>query len=147
MPTFGSSMYDKFGAKYTIHSLVYAMWTVVPAIYNVFTAPHIQVSIIKWMSLPCYWRYVGNSMRLILQSWCQIQRISTSLRYLNCCPGHIQCSYISVYSGFSIQLNVSALLLEISRHFNARYTAILVPNTAHILQITLCELWSRPYAM
>jgi hypothetical protein len=56
---------------------------------------------------------------------------------------HIQCIYSSEYSGFNIQLNVSALVLEISRKFNARYTARLVPNTAHILQFTLCELWSR----
>jgi hypothetical protein len=147
MPTFGSAMYYKFGAKYSIHSPVYAMWTVVPARYNVFTALHIQVSIINWMSLSCYWRYVDNSMRLILQSWCQIQRTSTSLRYLNCCPGHIQCSYSSAYSGFNIQLNLPALLLEIWRHLEARYIATLVPYIAHTLQFTLCGLWSRIYTM
>jgi hypothetical protein len=49
------------------------------------------------------------------------------------------------YSGFNIQLIVSALLLEISRLSNARYTAKLVPNTAHILQFTPRDLWSRPY--
>jgi hypothetical protein len=84
-------------------------------------------------------------MRVILHSWCQIQRISSSLRYVNCGPGHIQCNYSSIYSDFNIHLNVSALLLEISRQFTARYTANLVPNTAHILQFMLCELWSRPY--
>jgi hypothetical protein len=84
-------------------------------------------------------------MHVILQTWCQIQRTSSSFRYVNSNPGHIQCIYSSAYSDLNIQLNVSALQLEISRQFNVRYTAILVPNTAHILQFTLCELWSRPY--
>jgi hypothetical protein len=86
-------------------------------------------------------------MSVILQTWCQLQRTSSSFRYANCGPGHIQCIYSSAYSDFNIHLNVSALLLEISRQFNARYTANLVPNTAHILQFTLCELWSRTYTI
>jgi hypothetical protein len=138
-------------------------------------------------------------MRVILQTWCQIQRTSSSIRYVNCGPGHIQCNYSSAYSGsnielnvspllleisrqinarytakiahnrqsttcelwprhiqciysstyscFNIRLNVSSLLLEISRQCNARYTASLVSNTAHTLRFTLCELWSRPYTM
>jgi hypothetical protein len=52
---------------------------------------------------------------------------------------HIQC--------FNIQLYVSALQLQISRQFNARYTAITVPNKPHILQFAQCELWSRPYTI
>jgi hypothetical protein len=51
----------------------------------------------------------------------------------------------SIYSDFNIHLNVSAMLLHISRQFNARYTANLLPNTVHILQFMLCEMWSRPY--
>jgi hypothetical protein len=64
---------------------------------------------------------------------------------VNCGPWHIQCSYSSEYSGFNIQLNVSALLFEISEQYNAHCTASLVPNTAHILQFALSELWYRPY--
>jgi hypothetical protein len=86
-------------------------------------------------------------MSVTLQTWCQIQRTPYSLRYVDCGPGNLQCIYSSAYSGFSIQLNVSALLLEVSRQFSARYTASMVPNTAQILQFTLCELWSRPYTM
>jgi hypothetical protein len=86
-------------------------------------------------------------MRVILQTWCQIQSTSSSLRYVNCGPGHIQCIYISAYSGFIIQLNVAPLLLEVSRQINARYTAHLVPNAAHIAQSTLCELRTRTYTM
>jgi hypothetical protein len=84
-------------------------------------------------------------MRVILQHRCHIQRTSSSFRYVNSDPGHIQCIYCSAYSGLNIQLNVSALQLEITRQFNVRYTANLVPNTAKILQFTQCVLWSRTY--
>jgi hypothetical protein len=84
------------------------------------------------------------SMSVILLTWCQIQPTSSGISFVNCGPGHIHCIYSTAYSAFNIHLNVSALLLEIPRQFNARYTAFLVPNTAHILQFTLCDLWSRP---
>jgi hypothetical protein len=84
-------------------------------------------------------------MRVILQTWCQIQRTSSSLRYVNRGPGHIQSTCSSGYSDFNIHVNVSALLLYIQRQFNARYTANLVPNTAYIVQFTLCGLWPRTY--
>jgi hypothetical protein len=87
--TFRSPFYCKFGAKYSAHHPVYPMWTAVPGIYNVITAPHIQC--------------------------------------------------------INIQLNVSALLMDMSRKFHESYTAIWVPNTAHILQFTQCVLWSRTY--
>jgi hypothetical protein len=123
------------------------MCNVVPDIYNTFTAPHIQTSIFIWTYLRCYWKYLDNSIVVILQTWCQIQRTSSGLRYVNYDPGHIQCIYNSISSDFNIHLNVSALLLYISRQFNARYTANMLPNTAHILQFMLCELWSRTYTM
>jgi hypothetical protein len=145
--TIQSSLYCKLGAKYSAHPPVYAMWTMVPDIYNAFTPPHIQTSIFIWTYLRCYCTYLGNSMRVILQTSCQIQCATSCLRYVNCGPGHIQCSYISAYSGFNIQLNVSATLLETSRQFNVRYTANLEPNTAHIFRFILCWLWSRPYTM
>jgi hypothetical protein len=197
------ALHLKFGAKYSAHPPVHAMWTIVADIYNVFTAPHIEASIFNVTYLRCYWWYLDHSMSSILQSRCQIQRTSPRLRYVycgpdisnittvphiqdsifnwtylrcyciyadisvrvelqiwcqiqrttsgscyvNCVPRHLQCIYSSAYSGFNIQLNVSALLFEISRQFNARYTARLVPNIAHVLQFTLCVLWSRPYTM
>jgi hypothetical protein len=110
------------------------MWTVVPNIYNVFTARHIQASIFNCTDLSCYWWYIDNSMCAILPTWCQIRRICRRLRYVNCGPGHIQRNNSSTYSGFNIQLNVSPPLLEIYRQFSVGYTAILVANTAHILQ-------------
>jgi hypothetical protein len=82
-------------------------------------------------------------MSVILQYWCQIQRTFRGLRYVNCGPRHIQCNYSYVYSGFNIQVTQYAQLLEISRYFDAPYTENLMSNTAHILQPTLCELWSR----
>jgi hypothetical protein len=141
------AIYCTLGAKYSAHPPVDAIWTVVPDICNVVTAPHIQASIFNWTYLRCYCRYIDNSMRLKLQTWCQIQHTSSSFRYVNSDPGHIQCFYSSAYSGLNIQLNVSALQLEISLQFNVRYTANLVPNTAHILQLTLCELRSKSYTM
>jgi hypothetical protein len=119
------------------------MSTVVTVVYNVITVTYIQASIIKWTCQRSYWRCSDISMRVILQIWCQIHRTSSSLRCVNCAPGHIQRNYSSAYSGFNIQMNITVLLFEISRQFNARYNANLLPNTAHVLQLTLCELCSR----
>jgi hypothetical protein len=145
--TIRCALFWKLDAMYSAHPPVFAVWTVDPDIYNVITAPHIQSSIFSWTYLLCYWRYLDNSMRVIVQTWSQIQRTSSRLYNVYCGPGHIQYIYSSIYSDFNIHLNVSALLLEISRQFNARYTANLVPNTAHIIQFTLWELWSRTYTM
>jgi hypothetical protein len=147
IPILRSALYCKFGVKYSSHRPVYGVWSVVPAIYKVFTAPYIEASIFNWMHLRRYWRCLDNLMLVILHSWCQIQRTSSSLRYVNCGPGHMQCNYSSEYSGFNIQLNVSALLLEISRQLHACYTGNLVLNIANFFQFTLCELWSRAYTV
>jgi hypothetical protein len=42
-------------------------------------------------------------------------------------------------------MKVAPLLLEVSRQFNARYTAFVVLNTGHIVEFTLFGLWSRTY--
>jgi hypothetical protein len=93
------ALYYKLGAKYSAHPPFYTMWTV---------DPHIQATIFNWTYLRCNWRYLDNSMLVILRTWCQIQRTSSRFRYVNSGPGHIQCIYSSAYSGFNIQLNVSA---------------------------------------
>jgi hypothetical protein len=77
----------------------------------------------------------------------QKQRTSTSWHNVNCGPGHIQSIYSSAFSGHNIQLNVSALLLEIRRQFKACCTTNFAPNAVHIPQITLCELWSGKYTI
>jgi hypothetical protein len=118
------------------------MWTVDPEIYIVITVPHILASIFKWTNLHWYWRYLVNSMCVMLQTRCQILRTTTSLRNVNCGPGYIQCIYSSAYSDINIHLNVPALLLEISRQFNERCAAHSMPNTARKHQFTQCELWS-----
>jgi hypothetical protein len=51
---------SKHGAKYSAQPPVYAMCTVVPDIYKVFTAPHIQATIFIWTNLRCNWRYLDN---------------------------------------------------------------------------------------
>jgi hypothetical protein len=145
--TYRCALHCKFGVKYSPYRPVYAVWSVVPDVYNAFTAPHIQTTMFIWTYLSCYWRYLDNSIVVIMQTWCQIKRTSSRLRYVNCGPGRIQYIYSSAHSDFNIHLNVSALLLEISRQSNARHTANLAPNTAHILRFRQCELWSRTYAM
>jgi hypothetical protein len=123
------------------------MWTVVPVLYNAFTAPHIQNSIFIWTYLRCYCRYLENPMRVKMQTCCPIQRTTASLRSVNCGPGHILCKYSCVYSGFNTKLNVSPPLFEICRQFNGPYTANIMPNIAHILQFPPCELWCPIYTM
>jgi hypothetical protein len=86
-------------------------------------------------------------MRVILHSWCQIQRTSSSFRYVNSGAARIQCIYSSAYSILNIRLNVSALLLEICQHLHACYSANFVPNTEPNLRFALCELWSRTNTM
>jgi hypothetical protein len=109
------------------------------SIYSDFNI-HLNVSaLLLYISRQFNARFTANLL--------QIQRTSSSLCYVTCAPGHIQSIFSTAYLGFNIHVNVSALLLEISRQFNARYTANLVPNTAHILRFTLSELWSRTYTM
>jgi hypothetical protein len=102
--TIQCALYCKLFAKYNAHPPVYALWTVVPTISKVLTAPHIQALILNSRQLPCYCRYLDNSMRVILHSWCQIQRTSTSLRYATCGPGQIQSIFSSAYLGLNFQL-------------------------------------------
>jgi hypothetical protein len=96
------ALYCKLCAKYSARPSVYAMWTVVPTIYKVLSAPHIWTSIFNCRQLPFYWRYLDYSMRVILHSWCQIQRTSSRLRYVTCGPGHIQGIFSTSYLGFNI---------------------------------------------
>jgi hypothetical protein len=91
------------------------------------------------ISRPFNERYSANSMP-------NTAHIPSS-RCVNCGPGRLQSIYSSAYLGFNIQLYVSALLLVISRQRDARYTTNFGPNIAHILPLTLCELWSRSYTM
>jgi hypothetical protein len=97
VPTCRCALNFKFGAKYRAHLPIYSMWTVVPDICNIFTAPDLKASIFNWTCLRCYWRYLDNSLRVIQQTLCQIRRTSSNLRYVNCCPGHMQYIYSSGY--------------------------------------------------
>jgi hypothetical protein len=98
------ALYCKLGAKYSAHRPVNVVWNLVPDIYKVFTAPHIYASIFSCRQLRCYSRFHMKSMPVILQTWCQIQRVSSRLRNVNCGPGHIQSIYSSWWSGHNIQL-------------------------------------------
>jgi hypothetical protein len=113
-------------------------------IQSIFSIAYIGFNI-QLKVAPLLFEVSDASISVILQTWWQLQRTSSSFRYVISGPAHIQFIYSSAHSNFNIHLNVSELLLEISRQFNARYTANLVPNTAHILRFTLCELSSRTY--
>jgi hypothetical protein len=62
----------KLGVKYSAHPPVYAMCTVAPDIYKVFTAPHSLTTIFNCTWLRSYYRYADIWMRVILQHWCNI---------------------------------------------------------------------------
>jgi hypothetical protein len=71
--TIQCALYCKLDAKFRAQPPFYAMCTLVPDMYNAITVPHMQASIFSWTYLSCYWRYIDNSMCVILQSWCQIR--------------------------------------------------------------------------
>jgi hypothetical protein len=148
MPRFGCALCCNIGAIYIAHTLQFMQCGLWSRTYTMNIHLHIfriQYST-KRICAAC-WRYVDNSVSLILQSWCQIQRSSSSLRHVTCGPGHVQSIYSSAYICFNIRWNVSALLLAIIGHFEARYTANWEPNIAHIIRFTPCGLWSRTYTM
>jgi hypothetical protein len=82
-------------------------------------------------------------MRVIHHICCQMQPKSSRLFYVNSGPRQIQYSYISCYSGFHIQFNVSPLRLVVYRQIDACYTSHLLLNTGHNIQFMLCQLCSR----
>jgi hypothetical protein len=139
--------YCKFGAKSSAHHPVYPMWTVVPDIYNVITAGVFRLqysseriwaaiwymSTIQW-AWYCKFGAKYSTHPPVYASWTVVPDIYNAFT-----APHIQC--------FNIQLNVSALQLQISRQFRACCTTNLVPNTAHILHFSLCEQWSRTYTL
>jgi hypothetical protein len=53
------------------------------------------------------------------------------------------CSFAD--SVFFILLNVSPLVLVICRQFDVRYTRHMLPNTAPISRLVLCQLWPPSY--
>jgi hypothetical protein len=77
-------------------------------------------------------------MRVILHSWCQIQRTSYRLRYATCGPGHIQSIFSTAYLGFNIHVNVRCCLrytdicmrviLQIWCHIQSTYPGLRYVN-------------------
>jgi hypothetical protein len=82
-------------------------------------------------------------VRVIHHICCQIQCVSSCLRYVNHGPGQIKYSYISCYSGCNIELNVLPSIFVICRQLNARYNPHSTPNTGHNIRFALWQLWSR----
>jgi hypothetical protein len=118
-----SALYSTFTAKYRAQQLVCAMSTLVLVKPNKVIVLLVRASIFNWTYLRCDWWFIDKSMRVILHSCCQIMRASSCIRYVNHCPGRIKYIYISCYSGFNIQLNVSPLRLVVYRQIDACYTS------------------------
>jgi hypothetical protein len=136
----------QFNTRYTQHLLpkcraqypVFAILTLVPVKSNIITVLAIQASIFNWTYLWRCWWYIDNSVRFILHIWFRIQSTISGSRYCISGAGKIQYNYISWYSVYNIQFNVSSSTLDICRQFNAHYTSHLLPNATYVLQIRLC---------
>jgi hypothetical protein len=81
--------------------------------------------------------YLGNSMCVIIPSWCRIHCTSLGLVYINTGPCHVIWFCCCLYTGISNQHNVSPSLFDISRQFDVRYNPFLVPHTPHVIRIGL----------
>jgi hypothetical protein len=107
-----------------------------------FNIVHIQVSVIIIMYLPRYLTYLGNSMCVIIPSWCRIHCTSFGLVHINTGPCHVIWFYCCSYTGISNQHNVSPSLFNISKYFDVRYNPFLVPYTMHVTRIIPYKHWA-----
>jgi hypothetical protein len=150
--TIQCALYYKLGEKYSARPPVYAMWTVVPDIYNAFKAPHIQTSIFNWSYLRCYWRYRDNATRVILQTWSQIKRTSSSLRNVKCGPGHMQCIYSSAYSVLQYSTericaaigDITTIQFMLYYKLGAKYSAHPPVFAMWTLNPVICNVFTAP---
>jgi hypothetical protein len=107
-----------------------------------FTVFHIQVQVINVTYLRRYLTYLGNSMCVIIPSWCRINYTSLGLVHINTGPFHVIWFYCCSYTGISNQHNVSPSLFHISRQFDVRYNPFLVPYTQHVTRISPYKHWT-----
>jgi hypothetical protein len=109
--------------------------------YN-FTDVHIQVSVIIITYLRRYSTYLGNSMCVVITSWCRIHCTSLGLFHINTGPCHVIWFYCCSYTGISNQHNVSPSLFDISMQFGVSYNPLLVPHTPHVTPFGLYLNWT-----
>jgi hypothetical protein len=91
---------------------------------------------------PSYLTYLGNSMCLIIHSWCRLHCKSLWLVYINTEPSHVIWFYYCSYTGISKHHNVSLSLFDISRQFDVRYNPFLVPYSLHVTRIIPYKHWT-----
>jgi hypothetical protein len=89
-----------------------------------------------------YLTYLGNSMCLIIHSWCRLHCKSLGLVCINIGPSHVIWFYCCLYTGINNHHNVSPSLFDISRQFDVRYNALLVPYTQHVTRVSTYKHWS-----
>jgi hypothetical protein len=102
-----------------------------------FIVVHIQVPVINITFLRRQMTYPGNSMCVIIPSWCRIHCTSLGLVYINTGPCHVIWFYCCSYTGISNQHILSPSLFDISRQFDVRYKPLLVPYTPRVTRIGL----------
>jgi hypothetical protein len=114
----------------------------VPVTLYDFTVVHIQVKVIVITYLRRYLTFLGNSMCVIIPSWCRIHYTSIGLVHIITGPFHVIWFYCCSYTGISNHHNVSPSLFHISWQFDVRYIPFLVPNTLHVDRMSPYKHWT-----
>jgi hypothetical protein len=139
-------LYCKFGAKYSAHHPVYPMWSVVPDIYNVTTARIFRLQ----------YSAVGNCAVIVDITTNQCALYSKLGAKYSANPAvYTMCTVVRTYTKY---LQLLIVRPQYSTESDCAATRDMPPfgcplyckfgaNTAHTLQFTLCELWSRTYTM
>jgi hypothetical protein len=109
--------------------------------YN-FTVVYIQSLVINITYLRRYLTYLYNSMCVIIPSWCRIHCTSLGLVHINTGRCHVIWFYCCSYTGISNHHNESPSLFDISRQFDVRYNALLVPYTLQVTRVSTYKHWS-----
>jgi hypothetical protein len=143
MSTIQCALYSAFVAKCSLNPPDYATSSLVPVKFNIVAVLLMQASILHWTCIRCDRWFIDKSTHVIYHVCCQIQRTMFGLHYVNYGPGQIQYNFISWYWGFSIQLNITPLLLVVYRQIDACCTPYLLPKQGNDIRFTLCQVWSR----
>jgi hypothetical protein len=89
-----------------------------------------------------YLTYLGNSMCVIIPTWCCIHCTSLGLVHINTGRSHVIWFYGWSHTGISNQHNVSPSLFDISKQFDVRYKPLLVLYTLQVTPIIPYKHWT-----
>jgi hypothetical protein len=148
MSTVQCALFCKHGAKYGAHPPVYAIWTVVPDIYNIFTAPIFRIqNSIKRSSAA-----IGDMSTIQRAIYCKLGASANTAYNLQ----FTHCEMWSLTYTIYLQLHlcriqnsaerISAVIGDISTIQCALYSKHGAKYRTHS-PVSLSELWSRPYTV